>query len=70
MTFWCGALKTSALSASEVHAAETMKSVSSAGAVLAETLKVADEIGELDHLIALVMMAEDHRRLPSAALQR
>src|SRR6185436_3857689 len=30
-----------------------------AGAVLAEAQRVADEVGELDHLIALVVMAED-----------
>ena len=44
----------------EVHAAEDDEvGLGLAGAVLREAERVADEVGELDHLVALVVMAED-----------
>ena len=63
ITFWCGAVRTSALSAMKCTPQKTMKSASGwLAQCCAEAQRVADEVGELDHLVALIVMAQDDER--------
>ena len=60
ITCWCGALKTSALSAMKCTPQKTMNSASGCLLISPRELeRVADVVGELDDLVALVVVAED-----------
>ncbi len=62
ITCWCGAQSTSALSAMKCTPQKTMKSASGVrGDLTREAERVADVVGELDHLVALVVMAENEQ---------
>ena len=55
----------------EVHAAEDdVVGVRARGALPREAERVADEVGELDHLVALVVVAEDEQPRAERRLRR
>ena len=70
MTFWCGARRMSALSAMKWTPQKTMNSaVCARGDGPGELQRVADEVGELDHLVALVVVAEDDEAVAERLLR-
>ena len=70
MTCWCGALSTSALSAMKCTPQNTMNSASGCLATCCDELVgVAGVVGELDHLVALVVMPEDDQPAAERALR-
>ena len=70
-TFWCGARRMSALSAMKCTPQKTMNSRrAAAGGGARELQRVADVVGELDHLVALVVVAEDDEPVAERRLGR
>ena len=66
ITVWCGALRMSAVSAMKWTPQKTMYSASVLlGGPLRELEGVAAEVGELDDVLALVVVAEDDELEPS-----
>ena len=45
---------------------KTMYCASVSAAIFGELVAVAGEVGEADHFVALIVVAEDDRRVPSA----
>ena len=70
-TFWCGARRMSALSAMKCTPQKTMYSAcAAAGGRARELQRIADVVGELDDLVALIVMAEDDEPLAERRLGR
>ena len=71
ITTWCSAERMSALSAMKWTPQKTMYSASRRPAACSRELeRVAAEVGVLDDLVALVVVAEDHEPVAEALPER
>ncbi len=70
-TFWCGAQSDVGALGHEVHAAEDDElGLAAAGRGARQLQRIAGEVGELDDLVALIVMPEDDEPLAERLLRR